>query len=416
MKFFKFIPALLAAATLSLSSCGIDEDPEGNEDPDVPGVPATPNPDLTPEEIKEQVADIALDFLNNIDNDGQQQLIDMATHIAKTYGDLEIDLEGAPAYAPMRNLTRSYQIIDLVNDLPTGIYTPEGYKWVRTGDSDDIIFVIPNDPLYGRIELRVHTSGEWNASISIPEEGDYHVIAPTTVEATLTVGGQVVISHRLEINFNQNEKTMNATETIVAANLNQTATIVANNTGANIVTTASVNNQPLVNSTATVSGRNLCDLDYIEDAIENETFDRMISNVTFEGNVMNRLYCTGTVKAVGDVINARDSWYGFGDPYDEYETEQAASDACDKAVALLNRNVDAKVSFAKGQEKIAALTFIKDGYKNDGYEYTYGEFWPTEALLFNDGTTYTDDYFEYGFEAVVDRWESLIRAYENLCD
>jgi len=418
MKFVKFIPALLAAAALSFSSCGIDE-PENPDDPDNPDSPVNPapNPNLTPEEIKEQVADIALDFLNNIDNNSQQQLAEMASYIAETYGNLKFDPEGAPASAPLRNLARSYQIIDVAGDIPSGMYTPDGYNWAHTGESDDLIFCIPNDMRYGRIVLTVKTSGQQNANVTVPEEGDYHVIAPTTVEATLTVGGQEIISHKLNINFNQGNKTMSATETLVAANLYQTSTINATNTKAEVSTTASVNNQQLVSSTATVSGRDLCDLDRIAEAVDNETVDRMFSTVSFEGNIMNRLYCTGTAKALGEVVNAWNSYYDFGpNEWYEYQTEQEASDACDKAIALINRNVAATASFAKGQNSIAALTFIKDEYKYSYSGYTYGDFYPMAAMKFNDGTTYTDDYFEYGFEAVIDRWESLIRVYENLCD
>lgn len=431
MKIFKLFPALFAAAALSFTACGIDDD-----DDDVIGGGVTPvvNPEnLTPEEIKERVADIALDVMDKFQVKDHEELANFASYLVSEYGDVRYEDAEEPTFA---GLSRGYQIIDFTEDIPTGIYTPVNGYWTLTGESENTILRIPQDRRYGRIELTVKRSGKMDAEITIPYEdgyydeyGNYHevngeenfyVVAPTTVEATLTANGKTYISHKLDAVLDSKKKTLTATETLTAANISTYATVNATNTQAVASANATIGGAPLASSNATLTGRNLCDMDAILEAAEDETFDRMFTSVTGSGNIMNRLYTTFTVKALGEVANAIDYWAEFG-PEDwgwcDFSSEQAAAEACDKQIALINRNLSSTLSFTPGGKSIASVTYIKDGYKGTSYEgYPYGEFYPVPALKFNDGTTYTEEYFDYGFELVINKWATLVRAYKNLCD
>lgn len=417
MKFCKYLPALLAAAALSLTACGIDDEPDNDNDNnngDALYDASDPAKNLTPEEIKERVADIAIDLMDKFRVEDHQELANLTAYLIEEYGDIRYRDE-EPTYSP--RLSRSYEIIDLVEDIPTGIYTPVDGYWTLTASSNNTVLRIPQDSKYGRVELTLSRSGRTDADVNIPEEGDFYVVLPTTVEATLTANGKTYISQKLAINLNLDSKTLSATETLSAANLSAYTTVDATNSQANISATANINGELITATNATVVGRNLCDIESIIEAAEDESFDRMFTSISGSGNILNSLYCNFNVKALGEVLNAWDSWFDFGSSdWYEYSSEQAASTACDNAIALINRNLTTTFSLADGGQNVASLIFIKNGERytwSDGY---YGEFYPAAALLFNDGTTYTDEYFDYGFDAVIKKWETLIRAYEHLCD
>lgn len=410
MKLYKFIPAMLIMAAVSFTSCSDTE-----TEPD-------PNPqdeELTPEEIKEKVSDVALSLLDKFKPQDQKELVEMIDYLSNVYGDYELDDEVIRDYAPMRRLSRSNHPIIVAEHVNTGIYTASNGKWRRTANSSDaVIFRIPNDARYGRVELTVKYSGKMNGTVNIPDEGSYYVESPTNVDATLTTNGKTMLSENLYVKMDVNGQTLNATNTLSGANLKISTTVNATNSQAQVSTTGTVGSEQFVNASGTISGNRLCDINYIAQLADRGNIESLFSSINFNGNILGQLYCKGTVKALGDVANALDSDFEYGGWRDVSEAEASAD--CDKAINLLNRNISATWSFTNGGSTIASLTFIKDSDKDGYYDYNgqyipRGEFYPIAALKFNDGTTYTDEYFEYGFDAVVYQWETLVRAYENLC-
>lgn len=418
MKFLKFIPALLAAAALSLCACG-------GEDPDEPGTdPGNSGTfgDKTPEEVKEQLAGIASSVLDKFNPEDQEELVNFVDYLSRAYGDVEFEEEGG-YYSPMRRVAKEYdEIIDIVSAFPNGVYTPVGGKWTKTEDSKDVVLRIPNDSRYGRVELTVKQSGKQNVEANVPEEGSYLVTAPTSVEGTLTANGKTMVSEKLTANLNTTAKTLEVSETTTAANVVKTIRINAGNSQATATTSVTVGGSQIVNATGTLNGRNLCDINKIAQAVYDENIESFFSGATISGNVIGQLFINGSVKAIGEVMNAYGKDYSFGnDEWYEYSSLQQAANACSKAVDLINRNVNVGVSFAQNGPTEAALTFIVD---EDFYTYTdwngnvvnTGWYSPMPALKFGDGTTYTDDFFEYGFDAVINQFETLVEAYERLVD
>ncbi len=431
MKFFKFIPALLAAAALSLCACG-GEEPDGNDGNGGNGGNGPVNPSNL-EEVKERVADIASSVLDRFKPDDQKELIQLVNYLSNVYGD--VYFEGADSeaengenipYAPMRRLSRSYEnIIDIVNGFPKGVYTPVDGKWTKTGPSNDVVLSIPNDPSYGRVELTVKQTGTQNVDVNVPDDALYKVTAPTNVEGTLTAGGKTMVTEKLSAKLNTATKTLVVSETTTAANVVKTVNINATNTQATANTTVTLGGSQFASAIATLYGHNLCDVDKIAQAVDNENIESFFTNATVSGNVIGQLFVNGNIKAFGDVMRDYYSYFNYSsdDYYGDYkyDTAQEASDACDEAVARLNRNVSASVSFSQGGSTIANLTFIKDGedYSYESYEggiISYGDYYAVGALKFSDGTTYTDEFFEYGFETVISKFDALISAYERLVD
>ncbi len=234
-----------------------------------------------------------------------------------------------------------------------------------------------------------------------------------------------MVTEKLSAKLNTATKTLVVSETTTAANVVKTVNINATNTQATANTTVTLGGSQFASAIATLNGHNLCDVEKIAQAVDNENIESFFTNATVSGNVIGQLFVNGNIKAFGDVMRDYYSYFNYrsDDYYGDYkyDTAQEASDACDEAVARLNRSVSASVSFSQGGPTIANLTFIKDG-EDDSYEsdkggiISCGYYDPVGALKFSDGTTYTDEFFEYGFETVISQFDALISAYERLVD
>lgn len=415
MRIFKFMPAAFAAMAMLLTACGDDPEPVTADNNGNTGTGSN-GESYTTEQTKERIASIAEQFMSKFNPEDQKNLVQFLDYMAETYGDYSIE-DDDYWYAPMRHIGRSTEIIDLINDVPAGIYTPDGDgEWVKTGNSTDVVFRIPNDARYGNIDLTVKREGGKNElNVTTPDEDSYHLVIPSKVTAILTARGTTMLTDILEANLNLANHTLTATENLTAANIKVTANVNANNTQATVTSTFSVGGEQLISATGNVNGRNLCDPDAIAEAVEDEAFERLFNSAKINGNVMNSLFLSGTANITKQVIEAYDGWFSFGYSDDDYSSETEASLACDRAITLLNRNIICDLSFTNGGASQAKLVMIKDGWDNSWNGQRYGEYWPTPAIEFADGSTYTDELFEYGFDSVFDRFDALINAYKNIC-
>jgi len=408
MKFYRFMPAVATALALSLSACGGDDN--GGDDP---------NPIISDDSIegtKEFVSATASEFMSKFKAADQEELIKLVNHIEKQYGYLYMPEELDPDNVsyPYRNIARSSQIIDLVNNY-NGIYEPGNDKWVKKYDSKDLVFRA-NDDKYGTIELKV-TRSTSKSDVNYQDYDDaYEVIVPNTVTAVLTASGKTMLTEVIETKYNQRGGTLTATETITAANLKCEAYVGASNMQANANTTFTVNGETLVTAKATIHGSNMCDINAINGAVENEDFASILKSGIFHGDIMGKIQVQGDITFSNEVFDAFYADYYYSDPYGSSSslTQEQASSQCDKAVKTLNNNVSAWVMFNGTPDRQASLTFIKDSWIDEWNGYVSGEYYPAQALMFHDGTTYTDEFFEYGFEAVVNQWERLLNSYELL--
>lgn len=419
MRIFKFMPAAFAAMAMLLTACGDDPEPVTADNNGNTGTGSN-GESYTTEQTKERIASIAEQFMSKFNPEDQKNLVQFLDYMAETYGDYSIE-DDDYWYAPMRHIGRSTEIIDLVNDVPAGIYTPDGDgEWVKTGNSTDVVFRIPNDARYGNIDLTVKREGGKNElNVTTPDEDSYHLVIPSKVTAILTARGTTMLTDVLEANLNLANHTLTATENLTAANIKVTANVNANNTQATVTSTFSVGGEQLISATGNVNGRNLCDPDAIAEAVEYNAFERLFNSAKTNGNVMNSLFLSGTANITKQVIEAYDGWFDFG-PDREYSSETEASLACDRAITLLNRNIICDLSFTNGGASQAKLVMIKDGrsYWNNYWNERSGFYRTQLAIEFLDGTTYTtatDDIFEYGFDSVFDRFDALINAYKNIC-
>lgn len=400
MKFYRFMPAVAVAVALSMTSCG-GEDGDSNEPVDV---------QFNVEETKEFVSQTASELMSKFKAEEQKELIDLLNHIEQNYGHISFEDE-SDSY-PYRAIGRSTEVIDLVNDY-TGIYTPQGNEWVKTGSSADLIFRAP-DARYGTIELKVTRSSN-SLNVTVDDYGDnYTVIVPKSAKAVLTASGRSMLTIDVTADYNATAKTISASETVTGANIKWVSNVTGTNSLANATSSLVVNGETVLTAKGSVNGRNLTDISSIQNALEDEDFSNMFSNGTFEGDVLGKMQLKGNILFSEDLFEAADEWFEYG-PYYEYSSAAAASAACDRALSVLNRGISANVMFNGGSDSRASLTFIKDNYSyTDWQGNECGEYYTMPALKFPDGTTYTDEFFSEGFDAIVSQWEKLVNSYARL--
>lgn len=407
MKLFRFIPALAAVALVSLTSCGGDDNDELGE-------PIVPRSSI--EQQKQFVAETASELMLKFNAEEQREVIELLNYIDRTYGYLILpgQNEEEEGYYPYNKIGRSNEVIDIATGYSeyTGIYEPSATEWVKVADSNDLIFRV-NDVVYNRIEMTVTRSGSNTANVYDPESGDsFEVIVPRTVSATLTAGGKTMFSQNLSTTFSQSAATLTATETTKAANIEIVSTVNGNNSSASTTMALKVNGEQIISANGTLNGRNLCDPDVITNAVWNETFEQLISGCNVSGNVLNRMNVNGSINFSRNFFQYVDSYYDYGEYYDMTRAEAAA--ACNNAVTALNNAFNFWLGFNNTAEKQATVEFVSycDDYGWDGHEAGY--YTPVATIKFADGTTYTDELLNTGFDSVVNQWENLINSYLNL--
>lgn len=346
----------------------------------------------------------------------QREVIELLNYIDRTYGYLILpgQNEEEEGYYPYNKIGRSNEVIDIATGYSeyTGIYEPSATEWVKVADSNDLIFRV-NDVVYNRIEMTVTRSGSNTANVYDPESGDsFEVIVPRTVSATLTAGGKTMFSQNLSTTFSQSAATLTATETTKAANIEIVSTVNGNNSSASTTMALKVNGEQIISANGTLNGRNLCDPDVITNAVWNETFEQLISGCNVSGNVLNRMNVNGSINFSRNFFQYVDSYYDYGEYYDMTRAEAAA--ACNNAVTALNNAFNFWLGFNNTAEKQATVEFVSycDDYGWDGHEAGY--YTPVATIKFADGTTYTDELLNTGFDSVVNQWENLINSYLNL--
>lgn len=320
-------------------------------------------------------------------------------------------------YYPYRNVGRSNSDFDVIAmaAMYAGIYEPGRYEWVRVGDSDDHVFRT-DDINYGHIELKAVVSKDSNsATVKDPyEENDsYNVVVPKSVTVTLTAGGKTMLSQVFTNTFDLSAGTLKATETLSAANIRVETVLNATNSQATSNVSFSVSGEQIISGTAVINGRNLCNPEYIANIVDNEAWASLLSNGTFNANILDRIKVNGNVTFTPQLFEVYDDLsfdYGWGDM-----TREEASKECDNAVKVIANSVNAWLSFGNSSSREAWLVPVKRNYEwNSGWDdQEYGEYDAEWVVKFADGTTYSDDLLETGFDAVLNQWYQLVRSYQN---
>ena len=428
----KFIYGLAAVATLSLgfTSCS-DKDDDGIGDIDQGSGTMEA---YSPEESKEFLEKTATEALNLLNPEDQREVIELCSYFLETYGDLDLPenfdveedednylsnymkstLRGLASGQPSM-LTRA--AVDYVYDIDfdnfKGVYTPGRYEWVKTDDSNDVIFRF-NNKAGQACELKaVGSSNYYDTSFEWTEEdyydGDevsqYNFRVPAQVNVTLTAGGKQLASAKVNSNVNFSAHNLSVNAEVSVANISAVAQTEGNDSKVAETATTTINGQLYIAETAVATGNHLCDINfYNKNFTDSDDYASALSQLFSKGeaqvNVLNKVYVDGTINYT----------YALYDALGLYAESVAEAETY---VTLLNKNISGKVRYNNTTTTQATVTW---SYTAD--KYSWGTEYTIEPQLqFPDGTTYYFvNYFENGFEGVESLWNNLTKKYEAIWD
>lgn len=401
---------------------------EGNQGGEQPGS----DKEMSPTEAKQYLEAVATDFLNLFKPADQKDLVDFTRHFAETYGDLREpeewgldDYDDEDPYFSARNVMGNLHRVAVSRDLTAlsrafdddfdfkrfaGVYEPKGDRWVKTGNSDDIVFRFKGAK-GENCEIKAQgTGGNW---VLNTEGGEVRI--PENVTVNVTRGSDVMARATVRSNVNLDGHTAALSINAVAANLEVTTAV--NGTDSRITQNCEfkVSGQKVLTTTAAIDGRRMLDIDNWQNIIENEdemALRQMFTKAVAEADLMGRLQVKADASGFSDLVDAMGGYY---DSYD-YDTQAEAKAACEADAKVINSSVSTALYFNSSVRQ-AVLWFQPALYDESEYGYSYWEWYIEPVLRFpSDGTTYSfEDYFGNSrFAAVENQWNALVESYQNL--
>lgn len=384
---------------------------------------------LSPTEAKEYLESVATDFLGLFNPDDQAELIEFANYFVNTYGDLDEpeewgldDEDDSPspyfsAKKVMRNLRKAVsgadpsaltRAFDDCYDFSrfSGVYEPGSSAWLKTGESNDIVFKFKNGRGQQCTVSASGSGGEWSVSYDGSE-----VRTPENVTVTVVEGSTTYARATVRSNVSESGHSASISIDATAANIGVVTTIDGTDTKIAMKSVFTVSGKEVVTTTASVGGSDLCNRDKWERIIDDEDTDaayRNLGKAVAEIDLLNRLQIKAEVSDFESIDSAVDNEYGDWD----YDDKSAAKAACSADCDVLNAKIIANVYYSSPERQ--AEIWFQPELDEDMY---YWEWYVTPCLRFiSDGTTYSfEDYFGNSrFASVENQWDVLYNGYKNL--
>lgn len=458
MKFSKTFCGLLPAL-LVFGGCSNDKDNEKNPDgPQGGGTMET----LSPEESKQYLQQTATEFLDLFKPADQKEVIELASYFEANYGGFDLpenfDIEeDTKAYMRALREVASGNLDALVKAAYTynytisfsrftGVYEPNKSReeWVKTGNSDKIIFKFSNST-GGESVLTITQSGgtsdvnfsylekwysydwsNWDPNTGDPEKEEvretynYYLSIPKTVNVTLVNGGKKLASSTVTSSIDTKNHTITANVTASSCNIAVNATVAGDDSRVEARTEYSMNGKVVANAYATLTGKQLCDISKWEEIVSNENdyTDSEIETSDILADMLEKLDCGADVLGKVQVYGQGTYYVRMADDLDFYESsynnskdeaEKKAREACNR----LNKNIKTQLRYDGTATDQASLVFkpYLDVYYQNQWNYTI-----ETNLLFPDQSTYSIDSYFDSFTNVSNKWDVLIDAYEKVWD
>ena len=427
------------------------DEPVNPDEPNVPSQGQGEMQQMTVSESKEFISDVANEFLKKFRTPDQQALIALAAHFDKEYSELEapaefeIDPEESTQVNPAKtaarllkavgegNTTRAVSTVitytyNLNFDRFKGVYTPGATRWIRTGDSNDIVFSFKNAQ-GNACELKVTGSAEysevnhtdkgeeynvWNGSEYDTESEDYvyNIRVPRTITLTLNEAGNVLVTANLVSGIDIAGHSLSINAAVTAMNITMNAAINGTDQKFTEASSLAVSGTTILSTSATINGSHLCDKDYIvdlgnKDEVTEDDLMKLFQNGNATIDVLGKVQVDGALTFNREVYKAMDADF---DSY-EYETMVQAESAAKKAAEDLNKYISGKLRFNNTVTTQAELYWEYKFYQDWSWYY---ELEPLMRFPSDSSTLSFEDYFEKGFGSVVDTYDSLIDDYKNV--
>lgn len=430
-----------------LASCGGKDDNE-IDNPEGPQGSGSMQ-EMTPEESKEFLQNTATEFLNLFNPQDQKQAIDLAAYFSSEFEDYdapdEFNIEpdgrnriptpyikalGQAAKGDLDALTRAAMTYSytLKFDRFAGVYEPESKseKWVKTGDSKDIIFKFTNQSNQP-VEMKVSQSGgSYDVDFSVMDwdydsyeeyeiQYNYFLSVPKNVTASLIENGKELANSTVVSSVDVKGHKINADVNATLMNIKALCKVDGNDSKVEARAEFFVSGNKVADSYATITGNHLCDKtkyesfeDMDDDQIESE-LAKMFKTGDCSGNLLDKVQVYGQMEYYRELASDLDSYW---DEYD-FNSKDQAQKACQTVCDRLNKNVRTQLRYNKTATDQATIQFVPFFYQWGSSE-QYWECYVSANLLFPDKTTYNIDSYFDRFTNVTNKWNSLISAYEKI--
>lgn len=439
-----------ALCLIALASCSDDKKTEV-DNPEGPQGDGTMEV-MTPEESKVFLQDAAVDFLNKFKPEEQKALIELAAYYDSEYADYDLPDnfyldDDDPSYSPARYLRQlakaakgdvdaltraanSYSY-NIKFDRFAGIYEPVSSReeWVKTGNSNDIIFRFTNKSAQP-VELKISQSGgvsdleysysEWDWEYDynigdykeIEEKYTYYLSIPKNVTTTLTENGSSLANATVISSIDVKGHTLSANIDATLMNLRATAKVAGNDSKVEARTELYVSNEKIASAYATLEGSGLCDLDRYEkmEDLDDDDLYSELAKMFKSGDC--GLDMLGEVQVYGQGTYYRempldlDGWF---DKWD-YESQAAALQGCQDACDRLNKSIKMQLRY-NNTSTDQATAFFQPAFDDWGYGW---EYYTDCVLLFPDDTKYSVEEYFKNFTTVSGKFDSLLDAYQKI--
>lgn len=402
---------------------------------------------MTPDESKTYLQNTATEFLDLFKPADQKEVIELAAYFSEEYGDLELpenfDIEEEDEYSPksylkalseaakgdLDGLTRAaYTYTYRINfDRFTGVYEPNkrSEEWVKTGESNDIIFRF-NDKNGQRVELKVVQSGgssdieysyEEEYYYDDNEEYKYYISIPHNVVATLTQAEKELAKTSVVSSVDIDGHKLSADVNAYLCNLAVTAKVEGDDSKVSANTVYSMNGNKVASAQAVVNGHDLCNkakYDKLGNADDDDEVNNILASMLEKGecvaDVLGKVQVYGQVTYYKELVDDLDTDFGYPNSKD------IAKIACQTVCDRLNKNVKMQLRYDGTKTDQATVMFQPYFDQWDSFYENSWEYYPEAVLLFPDKTTYSfDSYFEK-FTNVSNKFETLLDAYEKMWD
>lgn len=425
MKTLKIFGYALLAMTISMSyvACGGDDEKSDNNG----GGGGEDNPATVVESEKAFFEETARLFINKVSANDFDQLRNLVKYVKQQRwegDDVEDFFEDAiEACEEIGYDGYSYLLYRAANFC--GEFSVSNGRWVVNKKGGDILKFTFNDQNGKTCVLQVKASGDpvklsselFNFSERHYVSLDYYpyyrydvtrieqsFMVPEKVEASLTQGGQTLVSAVVNTDINSSGQidltndtyTISANATVCDYNVNVSRVRMENGKKAYAETTIKKGNETLLYVKANANG---------EVRLNGDEFKvRSAGEANVEVDILGRVQVKASVSDIDrltDLVDALDD-----NRYKEDVFVNTLKDA--------NSLIDAKVYFNGSSAPSCSaklISSVKQG--NSGMKYE-----PTPAIFFNDGTSYSfETYFDESyFKTVIKNFESLVKDFEDLIE
>ncbi|MBQ7691844.1 MAG: hypothetical protein IJT30_11740 [Muribaculaceae bacterium] len=438
------------------SSCGGDSPADEPNQPVDPVTPVTPTTDqaMTPDEQKNYLEQVALEFMELTPSSDFMRISDLGCFIRDTYGDRydwdevgdwarglwETSRSSLGSYSQETSrwgynyVFYDYTALLLASNF-TGHFTARNGYWQRT-DASDLQFLF-NDQAGAQCVVKLTTSGSIKKvhAFNLDEYKEYRggteyydrvqctVGVPENIEVTLTQGGNLVVKTTVKVDLNS----LSGEEFDISRSAFNVSSTTELNNGYRFALSQAVykaNNQVSLTLVMSKGSRTLATMAFSSDlsgipacnasAFASEDFD--IDNYNTDAANANapfvKLDILGKVQIQGRVTDARK----LADNLELADENSTNEYAFKDAIAHTNEQTDLNLFYngtATKQATIKLEPFVEDYWNGRTY-------WDAEpVIVFFDGSSYStvEAFFnETSFKRTIDTFKRLSNSYAALID